>query len=101
MKNLLLLAFTLTFSMLANAGHHAEGESMDYADPKTVVTEHTQLLVRETLTLGPPCMQMTSNSQYSVSYHNLAYLLAPKRSLKMSSRRSQSTGLHSKSRQSA
>ena len=38
MKNLLLLAFTLTFSMLANAGHHAEGESMDHADPNAVVT---------------------------------------------------------------
>jgi ketosteroid isomerase-like protein len=38
MKTLLLLAFTLTFSMLANAGHHAEGETAGHADPKAVVT---------------------------------------------------------------
>lgn len=38
MKNLLLLAFTMTFSMFANAGHHARGESAGHADAKAVVT---------------------------------------------------------------
>lgn len=37
MKNLLLLAFTITFSILVNAGHHAEGETKDQPDPKAVV----------------------------------------------------------------
>ena len=38
MKTLLLLAFTLIFSILANAGHHAEGETVCHADPKAVVS---------------------------------------------------------------
>lgn len=37
MKNSLLLALTLMLPMLANAGHHAEGESAGHADAKAIV----------------------------------------------------------------
>ena len=37
MKKLLLLAFTMTFSMLANSGHHAENKTSVLADPRAVV----------------------------------------------------------------
>ena len=37
MKKLLLLAFTVIFSMPANSGHHAENKTSVLADPRAVV----------------------------------------------------------------